>query len=133
MTCSCVCGAVRFEAEVIPGAVFNCHCERCRKSHGAAFATQAFAVRSSLRFLSGEDRLKEYRSTGGIRTFCGDCGSRLMNYAADSGDYLSIALGAADDPGDVAPHANAFLASAVPWNTPPAGLRDFDGLPDGVD
>jgi hypothetical protein len=30
-----------YEVEPIPEKVYNCHCFQCRKSHGAAFATQA--------------------------------------------------------------------------------------------
>lgn len=55
---NCLCGEIEFEAEEIPGMVFNCHCSRCRKAHGAAFATQAFAVRSSLKFRKGQQILK---------------------------------------------------------------------------
>ncbi len=31
----CLCGKIEFEAQEIPGMVFNCHCSRCRISHGA--------------------------------------------------------------------------------------------------
>ena len=46
---SCVCNSIEFEVISILEMVFNCHCTRCRKSHGAAFATQAFAIRNSLK------------------------------------------------------------------------------------
>ena len=84
----CLCGVIEFNAEEVPDLVFNCHCSRCRVSHGADYATQAFAVRSSLEFTKGREFLSEYESTGGIRTFCSKCGSRLMNYAKADGDYL---------------------------------------------
>jgi hypothetical protein len=45
---SCLCGGIEFEFEDIPGRVLNCHCSLCRKSHGVAFATQAFAKRHTL-------------------------------------------------------------------------------------
>ena len=63
MTGSCLCGEIEFEVDEIPGLVFNCHCSRCRKGHAAAFATQAFAVRSTLRFKKGHDLLKEFDSS----------------------------------------------------------------------
>ncbi|MBI3562857.1 MAG: GFA family protein [Gammaproteobacteria bacterium] len=79
---SCLCGAIEYEVEEIPGKIYNCHCSQCRKSHGAAFATQVFARGATLRFIKGEELLKEYRQVPGhgvIRAFCSKCGSRLMN------------------------------------------------------
>lgn len=109
--------------------MFNCHCTRCRKSHGAAFATQAFAVRNSLKFIRGEEALKEYESTGGIRTFCSDCGSRLMNYAKDNGDYLSIALSCIDTPHNLKPVAEVCISSKVDWNDLSDQIPHYDQLP----
>ncbi|MGV2831836.1 GFA family protein [Myxosarcina sp. GI1(2024)] len=129
MTGSCVCGAIVFEVTAIPGVVFNCHCTRCRKSHGAAFATQAFAVRKSLNFIRGEEYLKEYESTKGIRTFCSICGSRLMNYAKDGADYLSVALSCIDSPHQEKPIAHAFVANKAGWHQPSQDIPSYSGLP----
>ncbi|MGB3401726.1 MAG: GFA family protein [Microcoleaceae cyanobacterium] len=142
---SCVCGAIEFEVTEIPNMVFNCHCTRCRKSHGAAFATQAFAIRDSLKFIRGEaeswrcrltsrqtfqeEVLKEYESTGGIRTFCSHCGSRLMNYAKDNGDYLSIALSCIDTPHNLKPVAEVCISSKVDWHDLCDQLPHYDELP----
>ncbi len=63
---SCLCGAVEYEVELIPGKVCNCHGSLCRKSHGAAFATQAFAKAETLRFLKGEELLSEYQRLTGV-------------------------------------------------------------------
>ena len=129
MTGSCVCGAIEFEVQPIPGIVFNCHCSRCRKSHGAAFATQAFAIRQSLKFKKGKEYLKEYESTGGIRAFCSNCGSRLMNYAKNNGDYLSIAIACLDGPYEEKPVAHAFVGSKASWHEPSGDIPRFDALP----
>ncbi|MGB3532024.1 MAG: GFA family protein [Microcoleaceae cyanobacterium] len=126
---SCVCGAIEFEVTEIPNMVFNCHCTRCRKSHGAAFATQAFAIRDSLNFIRGKEALKEYESTGGIRAFCSHCGSRLMNYAKDNGDYLSIALSCIDSPHDLKPVADVCISSKVNWYNLSGQIPNFDELP----
>ena len=110
--------------------VFNCHCSRCRVSHGADYATQAFAVRSSLTFTKGREQLREYESTGGIRAFCSNCGSRLMNYAKDGGDYLSIAVACLDASYQGKAVAHCFTASKAPWHTPTNDIPGFEGLPD---
>ena len=132
MTGKCLCGAIEFQANEIPGMVFNCHCKRCQVSHGAAFATQAFAVRSSLQFKQGQEYLKEYESTGGIRTFCSICGSRLMNYAKADGDYLSIAVACLDDTYEGQPVADCFTNSKVAWHQLSDEITHFEELPNNL-
>lgn len=129
---SCLCGEVEYQVEEIPGKVFNCHCTQCRKSHGAAFATQAFTDGSTLKFLKGEDKVKEYTGHGGIRAFCSECGSRLMNYAPDKSMYLSVALSCVDSPHNGRPVANAFVAYKAPWYTPSDEIPSFDEMPKGA-
>ena len=126
---SCVCNLIEFEVIAIPEMVFNCHCTRCRKSHGAAFATQAFAIRNSLKLIRGQDNLQEYESTGGIRTFCRNCGSRLMNYAKNNGDYLSVALSCIDTPHNLTPVANVCTSSKVDWCELSDKIPQFSELP----
>ncbi len=125
----CLCGKIEFEAQEIPGMVFNCHCSRCRISHGADYATQAFAVRDSLRFIKGKEYLKEYESTGGIRTFCLNCGSRLMNYAKDGGDYLSIAIAGLDSTYQGKAVAHCFTGSKALWHNLSDDIPSFEGFP----
>ncbi len=129
----CLCRAIEFEADAVPGMVFNCHCSRCRTAHGTAFATQAFAVRSTLRFSKGQELLTEYDSSErGIRAFCSRCGSRLMNYEKDDGDYLSIAVGCLDDAYHGKPAAHVFVGSKANWYEPAKGIPVFDELPSDI-
>lgn len=128
----CLCGRIEFEVQLIDGMVFNCHCSRCRISHGAAFATQAFAVRQSLTFNRGREHLQNYESTGGIRAFCRHCGSRLMNYAKNDGNYLSIAIACLDAAYDGKPVAHAFVGSKAAWHTPSDDIPCFADFPTGL-
>ncbi len=128
----CLCGKIEFEAQEIPGMVFNCYCYRCRISHGADYATQAFAVRDSLKFIKGKEYLKEYESTGGIRAFCSICGSRLMNYAKDGGDYLSIAIACLDSSYQGKAVAHCFTGSKAPWHNPSSDIPSYEGLPSNL-
>lgn len=132
MTGRCLCGEIEFTAREIPGMVFNCHCSRCRVSHGADYATQAFADRSSLKFTKGEDKLGEYESTGGIRAFCSQCGSRLMNYAKNKGNYLSVAVACLDESYKGKAVAHCFTDSKASWHSPSTDIREFRGMPDIV-
>ena len=125
----CLCGEIQFQAEETPGLVFNCHCMRCRKSSGSAFATQIFAKRDTLKFTSGEGKLSEYESIGGIRAFCSNCGSRLMNFGKEGFDYLSIAVSAIDDPNRFKPSANCFVESKLSWCQLDTEVRCFETFP----
>ncbi len=129
---SCLCGAIQYEVEAINNKIFNCHCTQCRKSHGAAFATQAFANGKTLRFIKGVELLSEYSGHGGIRAFCSRCGSRLMNYAADKSLYFSVALSSVDSLYDVKPIANAFVDSKATWYEPSENITSYSGMPDGA-
>jgi len=129
---SCYCGEIEYEAELIKDKIFNCHCSQCRKSHGSAFATQAFAKGESFKFLKGEEFISEYKGDHCIRAFCKNCGSRLMNYAADKNDYLSIALSTLDGDFDFGPIAHVYTAYKAPWNNPSNDIPSFKELPDGI-
>lgn len=128
---SCLCGAVKYQVELIPDKIFNCHCQYCRKAHGAAYATMAFAKGDTLQVFDDQGMLKEHKNDlGGYRAFCSNCGSRLMNYGPDKSLYLSIALATVDTPVDNAPVAHANTESKASWCEPYAGIPSFPGFPD---
>ena len=129
---SCLCGEIEYEVELVDGKVFNCHCSQCRKSHGAAFATQAFAKGETLKFSKGEELLGEYKGSKGIRAFCKNCGSRLMNYAPDKDMYLSVALSCVDSEVIDGPVAHANVEFKAPWHSPAQDIPSFQGIPDGA-
>jgi len=129
---SCLCGAIEYEVEPIPEKIYNCHCSQCRKSHGAAFASQAFAKGETLNFIKGEQFLTEYTGHGGVRSFCAKCGSRLMNYAPDKTMYLSVALASVDSDYEAKPVAHANVDSKASWHHPSDDIPAYPGMPDGA-
>lgn len=132
MTGQCLCGEIEFIAQETPEIIFICYCSMCRISHGSDYATQVFAVRSSLVFSKGKEKLKEYESVGGIRAFCSNCGSRLMNYAKDGGDYLSVAIACLDGTYEGKAVAHCFVESKAPWHVPNTDVPSFDGFPENL-
>ncbi len=126
---SCLCGAIEYEVELVADKVYNCHCTLCRKSHGAAFATQAFAKADTLSFTKGEELLSEYQGRRGIRAFCSKCGSKLMNYTPDKSQYLSVALACVDSDIDLKPVADCFVGSKANWSTLSGDIPAFKMLP----
>lgn len=125
---TCLCGKIAFEAQEIPTMVFNCHCSRCRKSHGAAYATQVICQKSSLNFLRGKNILSEYEVSGVIRAFCSYCGSRLMNYSKQE-EYLSIALSVIDNGINLKPLGECFVNEKLPFIQLDSSIDHFKQLP----
>lgn len=89
---SCLCGAIRFTARPSGPAAIACHCTQCRKLSGhfsASFDSEAPVM------LAGHTA--EYATPkGGVRGFCGDCGSSLWFRDAD-GNW-SVEAGTVDGP-----------------------------------
>ena len=38
----CLCGKITYECHAEPKAIFNCHCEDCRRATGSVFGTNLF-------------------------------------------------------------------------------------------
>ena len=45
---SCLCGAITYQVAMPLKAITHCHCKKCQKSHGAAFASYDSALRSAV-------------------------------------------------------------------------------------
>ena len=92
-TGSCLCGAVKFEAENLRN-VLACHCRQCRKTTGNYMSATA-ATDADLKMIVTRG-LKWYRSSDAAkRGFCGECGSVLF-WKGDGKDYTAIAAGSID-------------------------------------
>lgn len=116
MTGGCLCGAVRFE--VGPPSLFcaHCHCDWCRKAHGAAFVTWLGAAEARFRVLSGQDALRWFRSSeASERGFCGTCGTTLFFRSSAAPGEIHVARALVDDPVDREPAAHVFVDAAVAW------------------
>lgn len=92
-TGSCLCGAVKFEAENLRN-ILACHCRQCRKTTGNYMSATA-ATDADLKMIETRG-LKWYRSSDAAkRGFCGECGSVLF-WKGDGKDYTAIAAGSID-------------------------------------
>jgi hypothetical protein len=89
----CLCGAVRFTAEV-PREIGVCHCGQCRRwASGPYFAAAAKGVS-----FEGAEHIGRYRSSDWAeRGFCRKCGGHLFYHMIREDRYM-MAVGAFDDP-----------------------------------
>ncbi len=91
----CLCGAVRFEAEIAEAQMGACHCGMCRRWSGGVLLTLSCR---SLEIVDG-DALSVYASSDwGERCFCRHCGSSLIWRSTD-GRHIAASVQAFDDPG----------------------------------
>jgi hypothetical protein len=113
---SCLCGRVQYEIAKPLRIIEHCHCSMCRKSHGAAFASDGLVMRSDFRWSRGEDELARYESSPGTyRCFCRVCGSRLAMEPGDLPQALVVYLGTLDDDPGGRPGAHIFVDDRAAW------------------
>jgi hypothetical protein len=118
MTGGCLCGAVRYEARGPLRDVVNCHCGRCRRTHGHV---GAYTETTALTLL--EDRgLAWYVADGRERGFCRECGASLF-WRREGSATTSIAAGTLDEPTGLRTVSHIYVASKGDY------YEIADGLP----
>lgn len=126
---SCLCGGVTINAKLQPNTASHCHCQMCRKHHGAAFGSYVSVARAELQFEQGEDLLVTYRSSDtASRVFCRRCGSTLLFVTHQRPERVDLALGVLDEEPDSLPVEHIFYADRPNWSGPyDDGLPKYDG------
>lgn len=120
----CLCGRVRFTVRPPVRFCAHCHCDNCRRAHGAAFVTWVGVKEDQLTFESGEDALVRYTTaTEAFRTFCRDCGTTMFYAGPRWAGEVHIARGCIDDDADLPVTAHAYVDHRAPW------IEILDDLP----
>jgi len=109
----CLCGAVRYEALGDPLDTCHCHCERCRRSSGSAFATAVGFPVGAVIWL--KERPTSYRSSeSASRLFCPHCGSSVAHHWVDISTMWPF-IGTLDDPESVTPEFHLYTKEQLSW------------------
>ncbi|MDT8320382.1 MAG: GFA family protein [Xanthomonadales bacterium] len=112
----CLCGAVRFEADLPSKWCAHCHCSMCRKAHGAGYVTWVGFHSAHFRLVAGDQHLRWYQSSPGARRgFCKTCGSSMFFEENRNPGETCITLTNIDDPIDRAPEMHAHYDNHVDW------------------
>jgi hypothetical protein len=112
----CMCGRVRFVARFPSRFVAHCHCESCRRAHGAAFVTWVGFTAPQVTVTAGADDVAVHESSPGtFRKFCRACGTKLFFEGGKWPGETHIPLAAFDDPVDRAPQGHAFYSEHAAW------------------
>ena len=110
----CHCGRVRFVARFPSRFVAHCHCESCRRAHGAAFVTWAGFRSEQVDVTDGAELLAAHESSPGTqRKFCRVCGTKLFFESQRWAGETHVTLVAFDDPVDREPSGHAFASEHV--------------------
>ena len=128
LTGSCICGAVAYEADAQLEAIVHCHCETCRKAHGAAFSSLAAVPRERFRWTRGDAVRKSFESSPGkLRHFCSECGSQIAAERAGRPTVM-LRLGCLDAPIEAGRQWHIWRSDGATWYDLAAALPE---LPEG--
>ena len=127
---SCLCGVVRYEVSTAPGPIVHCHCQTCRKAHGAAFSSVMPVPRDAFRWTAGEEALNRFESSAGkFRNFCGKCGSHIMADRPNQPVVL-LRLGCLDTEIEGNSLGHIWRSDCASWYDPKQQLPEFpEGFP----
>ena len=128
---SCLCGSVTYVVKGNLGIFQYCHCSRCRKFTGGAFAASLLVAPEDFEWLSGEELVGRYEVEGArhyATQFCRQCGSSLP-WLAQSGQAVIVPAGTLDDDPGIRPSQNLYTAFGANWYEQPAGLPAYKEMP----
>lgn len=122
----CACDAVRYEATAKPLFVHCCHCRRCQRQNGSAFALNAMIEASCVRKLQGELEVIDTPSESGRGQKvhrCVVCKTAVWSVYGGAGPKIFfLRVGSLDDPTAMPPDVHIFTDSKQPWVALPTGV-----------
>jgi hypothetical protein len=127
----CLCGKVRYSANVEPAFTGLCHCSDCQKSTGSAFSVVIAVPKDAL---TVQGRLTTFSKPGDSgqaleRRFCPECGSGLVEEAAVMPGIVMINVGTLDDSSWVKPAMQIYCDSAQSWVQLGGEMQRFPKMP----
>ena len=127
-TGGCLCGAVRYEVRGPMRGVVNCHCDMCRRLHGA-FGAYTKVENGELALVE-ESGLAWYASSDKARRgFCRTCGASLF-WNHDERPYIGISAGTLDAPTGLKLALHIFTDDAGDWyELSDDGIAKAPGIP----
>jgi len=128
---TCLCGNIRFRLDGPFQMMMHCHCSRCRKHHGSAFATFVGAPAAGFEWLRGRDEIATWSAPNGYpRFFCPTCGS-VTPAPDDSSELRFVPAGNLVEDCGARPEMHIFAASKAPWHEITDHVHQFAAAPDG--
>lgn len=126
---SCLCGGIHYDIHGEIGDVIQCHCQRCRKANGTAFATNAPISSTAFKITQGENLVKKFAASGVYRWFCSECGSPLISSRDAQPELYRLRIGTLDTPLQQKPQMHIFVGSKAEWDCIADDLPQFEERP----
>jgi len=97
VTGGCMCGKVRYTAEIADHDAYLCHCRMCQRSSGNVSLAMKGVARADVRWEGEPDYYQS--SPFAHRGFCTRCGTSLtFEYTDGSSENMDLIVGTFDDP-----------------------------------
>ncbi|MDG9671197.1 GFA family protein [Hahella sp. CR1] len=124
---SCLCGQVKIEIQGPIESIIHCHCSKCRKSSGTAYATNGFVNTADLRVQEGAEHLAFFEmAPGRKRHFCRTCASPVFSSNDAAPDRVRLRLGILDSDIAERPLSHNFVTSKANWDDLDAQLPRYE-------
>lgn len=124
----CRCGATRYRLALDrPPPVYACHCTRCQRASGSAFAMQ-MPVREALLTLDGPVTQAATHGESGalsISRFCPVCLTRIYSTNERWPGVAIIRAGTLDGSERLAPALHIYTSTKQPWVVLPDGAPAY--------
>ena len=127
----CLCGKVTYKCHTEPKAIFNCHCEDCRRATGSVFGTNFFVPEDEVEIFGEVSSYSHTSDSGNTMTkrFCANCGSLLFGNNSAKNNVVSIRAGTVDQLDLIKPAINVFMESKVPSTSIDKNLKRASRMP----
>ena len=126
LTGGCACGAVRYTVATRPLFVHCCHCRRCQRQSGAAFALNAMIEARHIQKTQGEIEIIDTPSESGRGQLvhrCAACKTAVWSvYAGAGSKFFFLRVGSLDDTTAMPPDIHIHTDSKQPWVILPADV-----------
>lgn len=131
VTGSCLCGEVSYQLTGHIGLFQHCHCSRCRKFTGSAYAANLLVSLEHFSWLTGKSLVKRFvpEQTKHFATaFCSNCGSS-MPWLTKTEKVVVVPAGTLDQDPGIKPSQNLFCASGASWYVAADSIPQHDTMP----
>jgi hypothetical protein len=127
----CLCGDLRYEADVDADTAHICHCTDCQTLSGSAFRVTVFVNDKSFRISSGKATTYIKVAASGRRRelgFCPRCGTSIYSRPADGeAGYFGLRVGSLRQRDVLVPKTQCWRRSAQRWTSSIGEIPAFDG------
>jgi hypothetical protein len=129
VTGGCLCGRIRYNAQVYLHNGYICHCTICRRSTGQPAEITVLIKAGTLQYQG--DQPEYYTSSPhGKRGFCGTCGSRIVWQALTAEDdwLTNVTVGSLDNPEEARMTRHICADTRLPWYDLAPGLPSLTSV-----